>query len=99
MTRLIAALLLILAATANAGRDQDEARELAARGVILPLSTILEKARQIHDGRVLEVELELEHEREHGGYVYELEILDAQGVVWELEFNAVSGELIERGKE
>ena len=97
MTRLIAALLLILAATANAGRDQDEARELAAKGVILPLSAILEKARQIHDGRVLEVELE--HEREHGGYVYELEILDAQGVVWELEFNAVSGELIERGKE
>ncbi|MBU0500201.1 MAG: hypothetical protein KJ558_05560 [Gammaproteobacteria bacterium] len=74
--------------------DHEEAHELAERGVIRPLTEILEQARQIHDGRVLDVVLK--HEKEHEAYVYELHILDPQGVVWMLEFNAVSKELVER---
>lgn len=94
MLRPAVLLLLSLAAAAYASSDHEEAHELAERGVIRPLTEILEQARQIHDGRVLDVVLK--HEKEHEAYVYELHILDPQGVVWMLEFNAVSKELVER---
>ena len=67
---------------------------MVSQGKILPLSEILEKARTHFKGRLLEVELE--DEKEHGGLVYELEILDENGKVWELVFNAVTGEYLGR---
>jgi uncharacterized membrane protein YkoI len=38
--------------------------------------------------------VELERNRKSGIYVYEIEILDASGVVWEIDVNAGNGELI-----
>ena len=97
MRILIGLSLLLLVAAVYAGLEQNEARELVAKGDILPLTQILEKARKVQPGRILEVELE--YEKEHGGYVYELEILDKKGQVWELEFNAVTGEVVELERE
>jgi uncharacterized membrane protein YkoI len=34
-------------------------------------------------------------ERERGRLIYELEVLDAQGQVWEVELDAVTGRLLE----
>lgn len=80
-------------------RDEEsyEVREHAAvRGMedpdaILPVERLLQIARQQHAGRVLEIELE-ELER---GLFYEVEILDDSGRVWEMHFDARSGELLE----
>ena len=75
--------------------EYDEARSLQQRGAILPLQQILERARRYHEGRVLETELEQKGRR----YIYEIELVDDQGQVWELKFDAASGELLKEKQE
>jgi len=76
---------------AMADEDHVAARKLRDSGEILPLEKIAERARSARSGQILETELE----RKHGHYVYEVEILDEQGQVWELKLDARTGDLIE----
>lgn len=71
--------------------DHVTARKLRESGQILPLEQILDRARARQPGQILETELE----RKRNVYVYEVEILDADGRVWELKFDARTGELME----
>ena len=75
--------------------DHIEARALVESGTILPLEIILNQAKIEHPGRILDISLD--HEKE--GYVYELELLDTKGRVWELEYDAVTGKLLEKEQE
>ncbi len=88
------ALLLVFAAPVQAGEDVShvEVRRLQADGKILSFEKISEIARSIKPGDILETELE--RNRKSGLYIYEVEILDTKGVVWELDINAGTGELI-----
>jgi uncharacterized membrane protein YkoI len=79
---------LVFVATAD---DHQAVRELVHSGEIKSLTSILELLPAQFHGRLLEVELE----NEHGSYVYELEMLDDNGTVWEIEVNASTGELLE----
>lgn len=72
-------------------RDQDRARELTQAGAIVPLEQILSSARERYTGRILEAELD----KDASGYYYELEIVDTEGLVRELKYDAVSGELLD----
>lgn len=80
-------------------RDGDighrEARALVREGVILPLAQLMERIREAREGRVIEVELE----RKHGQYIYEVELLDEHGQVWELKIDAASGEMLKLEQE
>lgn len=67
--------------------EHDHARRLQREGAILPLEQVVSSAQARHAGELLEVELE--HKR--GRYVYEVEILDPQGRVWEMRFDAHDG--------
>lgn len=89
------ALLAISPVAADSEVDQDEARLLRNAGDILPLETILQQARSAHPGKVIEVELE----RKHGRLIYEMEILDEQGVVWEMKFDAGNGDILEEERD
>jgi uncharacterized membrane protein YkoI len=51
----------------------------------------VERARAAKPGEIIETELE----REQGRYVYEVEILDSAGQVWEVKLDARTGELLE----
>jgi len=77
------------------GDDHLKARQLVQEGTILPLEQIIELTKLQHPGRILEVEFEQEHDR----YVYEIELVDEKGQVWELEYDAETGELIEKEQE
>jgi len=85
------------------GHDEDDdkiheheaVRGMAERGDILSLEQILQNARQHRAGRVLETELE----EKRGELVYEVEILDDNGEVWEMKLDARSGELLEEEQE
>ena len=79
----------------EAEHDQETAQRLMQQGDILPLEQILEYARQHRAGRILETELE----REHGRYLYEIELLDEAGRVYELKFDAASGALVKEERE
>lgn len=91
---LIAAPLALSSAVLVAG-DHDDAKRLKEAGDIQPLEQILAKARAVKPGRVIETELERKGKR----YVYEIEIVDNNGVVWELKFDAKSGELLKTETE
>ena len=80
---------------AVADDDHEQARRLKESGQILSLEQILKAAQSVHSGRVLEVELD----NEKGRYVYEVELLDERGEVWELYFDAANGKLIKRERE
>ncbi|PKM05548.1 MAG: peptidase [Gammaproteobacteria bacterium HGW-Gammaproteobacteria-6] len=76
-----------------AGRDlsQDEALYLVEQGVIKPLQGIIDDALGRYPGRFLEAELEWDD----GLYVYEIEIITLERRQLELEYDAVSGVLLE----
>lgn len=87
---LLAAALLAVTFTAGAEDDHDRARRLRDAGDILPLETLIERVRAERPGRILEIELE----EKKGRILYEVELVDEGGVVWELYFDARSGELL-----
>lgn len=92
---MIAAFAILSALTFGLGKvaaddDQALARKLRASGAILPLEKIAAQARTVKSGELLETELE----HEHGRYVYEVEILDKAGQVWELKLDARTAELL-----
>ena len=75
---------------ASADDDHARARELVKSGEIVPLEKLLKETLSNKPWRILEVELE----RENGRLVYEVEVIDEQGRVRELLFDARSGELL-----
>lgn len=86
-------LALLLAAMPAASRDldQDEALRLRRDGLIMPLEALLQRAMERYPGaRLLEAELE----EEDGCYIYEIELLTADGVARELELDARDGRLL-----
>ncbi|MBK9132323.1 MAG: PepSY domain-containing protein [Gammaproteobacteria bacterium] len=94
---LLSLLLISLAPPALFARDDDheKARRLREAGEIQPLEAILEQVRRVQPGKVIEVDLD----REHGIHVYEIEVLDADGVVWELELDARDGAVLKHKRD
>jgi len=94
----LASLLMMLILPGHglqADDDADRARMLKQRGDILPLEQVIKSAMAVKSGQILETELD----EEDGRYIYELEILDDHGQVWELELDASTAELIELESE
>src|SRR3569623_2404385 len=67
-------------------QDDDEER-LKQMGPVVPLEQVIDQARTRQPGRLLEAEVD----DYHGKEVYEIELLDAQGRVWELRFDVKTG--------
>jgi uncharacterized membrane protein YkoI len=89
---IIALVLAIFALQAVArDLDQDEALKLREEGVILPLERLLNSALGLYPGaRLLEAELE----EEDDVYIYEVELITADGTVRELELDARDGRIL-----
>ncbi len=51
--------------------------------------------KQTHPGRIMEVELEKKRNR----YIYEIELVDKNGKVWELKIDAATGSLLSREED
>jgi uncharacterized membrane protein YkoI len=85
------ALVFVASTSLFADISQSAARKLRASGQIMPLEKIHEKANLIKSGKILETELEIKN----GRYVYEVELLETTGLVWEIKLDAKTGELIE----
>ena len=73
----------------------DIAIKLESDGKVLSFEKIVEKAISLHQGRVIQAEILTKDKM----YIYEVEILDEDGVLWDLKFNASDGSLIESSKE
>jgi uncharacterized membrane protein YkoI len=88
-------IVLVISTLSLADEGYKEARRLTESGAILPLEDLMPTIQAQQSGRILE--LELEHEE--GRYLYEIEILDEQGAVWEFKVDATTGEILERELE
>jgi len=94
--------LLITGLVALAGSVQardlgpDEALKLRDSGSIQSFEKLNQVALAQHPGGVIR---ETELENELGRYIYQLEVVDAQGVEWDLELDAKSGELLKNHQD
>lgn len=71
--------------------DSEQVADLVNRGTIVSVVTLQENFEQLQNVRWLDIELE----RESGHWVYEFEVINAQGIVLEYEFDAERGELLD----
>lgn len=69
----------------------DEVLRLREANTIKSLEELNKAAVAKHAGAVIE---ESELEEEYGRYIYQVELRDAQGVKWDLEFDAATGEML-----
>jgi uncharacterized membrane protein YkoI len=76
-------------------QDFERALDAVARGEILRLSEILPRVEQEYAGRAIETEIETDH----GRWVYEFEILTADGRLFEVDVDAVTGETLDVEEE
>ena len=77
----------------NDESDWEQAARLVEQGRIRPLDRVVQDALHRRPGRPLEVEFE----RRDGRWLYEVEILDATGRVWEFYYDAETGDLVKQG--
>lgn len=77
--------------------DHVMARTLSTSGQILSLERIAEAAKRIQPGKLIDIDLDVESRP--ATWVYEVEVLDGQGRVWELKLDARNGELLKMGQE
>lgn len=85
---LVLSVMIAALAPAAAGNDDHErAREALERGEVMPLRTLLERVERDYPGKVVEVELE----REHGRWIYEIRVLRSGGALLKLEIDARDG--------
>lgn len=84
--------LILFGLTSNLGHTRglrsDEARKLIDAGTIVPFEQVEAVATSRHPGsRIIEIELK----KRYGIYLYWVELIDTQGVEWELELDAADG--------
>ena len=77
------------------GADFESALGAVARGEILPLADILPRVEQEFGGRAIDTEIETDD----GHWVYEFEILTADGRLFEVDVDAATGETLEVEEE
>lgn len=91
-------LLLLATSTATFASDKadhEQAQQLRLQGEILPLDTILSKIKTAGFTNILELELE----KEHGRWVYEIETLNHHNQVLEIYIDAKTGKLLKQELE
>lgn len=89
-----------LAATAGIAQARDlgpdEALKLRDAGTIQTFEKLNEAALAKHPGAKVE---DTELEQEHGRYVYQVELRDAQDVQWDVEVDATNGQVLQEHRD
>jgi uncharacterized membrane protein YkoI len=94
--RVLAFATLLLTVPAHAQElDYERAREALERNEVLPLAQILPEVERQTGARMIEVEFELEDDR----YVYEFELVTADGRLIEAIVEAATGRIVSVGQE
>ncbi|MHC8318602.1 PepSY domain-containing protein [Pseudomonas sp. LB3P31] len=93
LTALFTASLIAMTASVAHARDlgPDEALRLRDAGTIVSFEKLNATALTKHPGSTI---TETELEEEYGKYIYQVEMRDPQGLDWDLELDAVSGQVL-----
>jgi uncharacterized membrane protein YkoI len=95
MKHALIVLICTLASTVLASEDHDAARDAVRQHKVIPLSKIVPDVLERFDASLLEAEFE----REHGAYVYELELITGSGRMIEVMVDATTGAILEVEQE
>ncbi|MBK5414333.1 PepSY domain-containing protein [Pseudomonas sp. TH31] len=93
LTALSIASIIGMTASLALARDlgPDEALRLRDAGTIVSFEKLNATALTKHPGSVI---TQTDLEEEYGKYVYQVELRDPQGIEWDLELDAVSGQVL-----
>ena len=93
LTALTLAAIIGMTAGIAQARDlgPDEALRLRDAGTIVSFEKLNAAALAKHPGSTI---TETELEEEYGKYIYQVELRDPQGIEWDLELDAVSGQVL-----
>jgi len=93
LTALSAASIIAMTASLAHARDlgPDEALRLRDAGTIVSFEKLNATALTEHPGSTV---IQTELEEEYGKYIYQVELSDPQGIEWDLELDAVSGQVL-----
>ncbi|KJH75368.1 MULTISPECIES: PepSY domain-containing protein [Pseudomonas] len=93
LTALFTASLVAMTASLAHARDlgPDEALRLRDAGTIVSFEKLNATALSKHPGSTI---TETELEEEYGKFVYQVEMRDPQGLDWDMELDAVSGQVL-----
>ena len=72
----------------------DDVREMQVADEVASLRDLIAAVDKTHQGRILEVEIEREDVGGKEIWVYEVKLLTRKGKVYELEYNAITLELL-----
>jgi uncharacterized membrane protein YkoI len=93
---LIAGLITLAGSVQARDLGPDEALKLRDSGTIQSFEKLNELALAQHPGGVIR---ETELENEWGRYIYQLEVVDAQGLEWDLELDATNGQILKNHQD
>lgn len=94
---IIATTITVFSVGAVAGDVRpDEAAQLTAAGTIQSTDKLNETALALHPGGVIE---DAELDKDFGRYVYEVEVVDANGVEWDVELDASKGAVLQNKQD
>lgn len=98
LTALFATVALSVAAGVVQARDigPDEAIRLRDAGTIQSLEKLNAAAVALHPQATI---TETELEQEYGKYVYQVELRDSQGTEWDVELDAVTGQVLKNHQD
>lgn len=93
---LIAGLITLAGSVQARDLGPDEALKLRDSGTIQSFEKLNELALAQHPGGVIR---DTELENELGRYIYQLEVVDAKGVEWDLELDATNGQILKNHQD
>ena len=91
-----AAALTLTAGLAQADVPVDQIPQLVKDGKIKPLEELNKVVLKLHPGAMI---TDSDLDNHFNGYEYEVELRDAQGVEWDVDLNAATGEVLKNKKD
>ena len=96
LTVLGAAAIIIVTATQAAAADPDKPLIVPATVTIVAFDQLQAAALALHPGSTL---LDTDLDESYGKYVYEVELEDADGIEWEIELDALTGQVLKNHQD
>ena len=96
LTALVAAAIIASSATEAVAVDPDKSLKVPATVTIVAFDQLEAVALALHPGATL---LDTDLDDAYGKYVYEVELEDANGIEWNVELDALSGQVLKNHQD
>lgn len=96
LTAPVAAVIIASTAIQAQAVDADKPLTVPATVTIVAFDQLQAAALALHPGSTL---LDTDLDESYGKYVYEVELEDADGIEWEIEFDALTGQVLKNHQD